>query len=472
MKKRLRPFQDMFLVFIKLTLPALLLLLCILRPGVFGVHAETPAEHTHEAPVAVGMEEAVRSAFLHSGQVGAAAERVRGREASVGQARSLRMPQLSSSLLYSYVDQMRSPFPDGALVNRLFPVSDILPDRETFTAQLRVEQVLYAGGGIQAGIEAAEAMTEVERHRREETLARLEQEVRDAYVQLQHTEALVTVAEESVATFQRHLEDSRELLDAGVVTSFEVLRAETEVGARQTDLSSARTAASLARIQLCRLMGLPQDTALELLDDLAREPFETPLAYYLEQARAYRPELDALEAAEEAADAALRQVRAEYRPRAMARAQYQKIEGAGRVMPEGWSFQIGGEWSLYAGGRRKQETLEAESQRRALGHEQRDARELVEMDVRQAYLRCQESLDRIAQEERRVALAAEGLRLAHIRYEEGVSVQTEILDAALAHSQAKSAHVGALREYAEAHNALIRAAARDSLARQLALEAD
>ena len=429
------------------------------------LYAENITMDTTSPVVHLSLEDAVYHAFTHTGRAGMAEERVRVQEAIAGQSRALRMPQLNTSLLFSYIDQMRSPLPSGSLIGRVFPVGDFLPNRETLTAQVNLDQVLYAGGGIQAAIRTTEAMSSAERHRQEYALATLEQEVKDAYVQLQYFGALVDVAQQSVETFQKHLEDTQQLQDAGMVTSFEVLRAETELGARMTDLTSARTATEIAHIHLCRLLGLPQDSKVFLTDNLDWSPIDISMEDYITTALHHRPELNALEAVELAAEAELNRVRADYLPRASARVQYQKIEGAGQMTPDGWSFQIGGEWSIYAGGRRKQATLEAQARKRETEYELHDALGLVEMDVRQAYLRIEESIEKIHQENRRVLLAEEGLRLAHIRYEEGVSVQTEILDAALAHRQAQTGYIAALREHAEARNALIRATAKDTLAR-------
>ncbi len=451
----------------KFTACLALLLVCIV---VFGVSENLLCAESIELPdnkssVHLSLEDAVYHAFTHTGRAGIAEERVLAQEAIAGQSRALRMPQINTSLMFSYIDQMRSPLPSGSLLNSVIPIGDFLPDRDTLTAQVNLDQVLYAGGGIQAGIRAMEALSTAERHRYEFTLSSIEQEVKDAYVQLQYTGALLEVAQESVDTFQKHLEDTQQLQDAGMVTSFEVLRAETELGARMTELTSTRTGNEMARIHLCRLLGVSQDSLIHLTDTLDWKPVETSLEEYLATALQYRPELNALEAAGLAAEAELKRVRADYLPRASARVQYQKIEGGGLMMPDGWSIQVGGEWSIYAGGRRKQATLEAQARKRETGYELRDTLALVEMDVRQAYLRTLESIEKIQQETRRVQLAAEGLRLAHIRYEEGVSVQTEILDAALAHRQAQTGHIATLREHAEARNALIRATAKDTLAR-------
>jgi outer membrane protein TolC len=57
-----------------------------------------------------------------------------------------------------------------------------------------------------------------------------------------------------------------------------------------------------------------------------------------------------------------------------------------------------------------------------------------------------------------VELATEGLRLAELRFQEGVGTQSEVLDAELALTNAETSLIQALREYAVANASLEKAA--------------
>jgi len=97
---------------------------------------------------------------------------------------------------------------------------------------------------------------------------------------------------------------------------------------------------------------------------------------------------------------------------------------------------------------------------RSLEYQREDVARLVELDVRQAALRVQESIAKIRAEKGTVALAEEGLRMAQLRFQEGVGTQVETLDAALALTGARTQLVRALRDYAVAVAALDKALGR------------
>ena len=70
---------------------------------------------------------------------------------------------------------------------------------------------------------------------------------------------------------------------------------------------------------------------------------------------------------------------------------------------------------------------------------------------------CFNAMAKIQQERATVTLAQEGLRLAELRFNEGVGIQSETLDAELALTNAQTQLVQALRDYAVANAAIERA---------------
>ena len=68
----------------------------------------------------------------------------------------------------------------------------------------------------------------------------------------------------------------------------------------------------------------------------------------------------------------------------------------------------------------------------------------VALEVRSAALTVQEALDRVSTTAENVSLAEESLRLANVRYNAGISVLVEVLDAENALTRAKFNHVNAI----------------------------
>jgi outer membrane protein TolC len=416
-----------------------------------GVDTVTPSIEPAESGEMkeITVDDAVTLALTQNPQVEITNENVKAAEARSKAAKSGYKPTLKSQAVYSYSPDVEVDI--GGAFGKIFSsFGSFAPDKGTLTGQLSLEQVVYAGGQIRALVRASEYLARSEEWKRKTTLAQLELDTRTAYYDVLLTRALVVVAQDSVKTFERHLADVKQMFDVGMVSRFEVLRAETELSARQADLESARAAARVALLNLKRILNVPKDVNLRPLGTLEWRPVEVTVEDLLAKAMQNRPELQALDAGIAAANQQVVAKKGSYKPKAAASAQYSKIEGGGSFAVDGWRFTLGAEWEIYSGGRRKQEVLEAEAQVRSLQKQREEVERLIELDVLQSYTRVQESVAKIRKEKKTVELGAEGLRLAELRFTQGVGTQAETLDADLAFTQAKTTLVKALRDYAVA----------------------
>lgn len=406
------------------------------------------AEAPDPGAMTITLDEAVSRALEQNGQLLAAAARVDAAEAQIKQAESAKLPQVSSQLRAAYL---------GALDQgvRTTPLADFVLDAEALqigdsvvAGTISLQQVLYAGGSIRAGIAASQYLAESETWREAAARNDLVLEVKRAYYDCLLARALVRVARESMETFERHRADAAKALEVGAVSRFELIRADTELSARRADLDTAKTLQSIAQLNLQRLLHWEEeapvacDPAIPIALDLI-ETMDALTATAQEQ----RPELAALEAGLQAAKQQVEITKGQQRPRAGAMVQYQRIEGGSDALPNGLVVSLGLEWDLYTGGRKKNETLQASYQAQALEHELDELRRAVELEVKQASLRMDEAERKILQSHQTVVLAREGQELAELRFKQGAGTQTESLDADLALVQARSALVQALRDY-------------------------
>lgn len=418
-----------------------------------------PAPASDAAPLALDVAACIRMALEQNPQAAVSDEAVAQAEARVGQAKAARRPQIAAQAGATYQDGLEGiDTPD--LLKNVLGISDIQPDKTIARGTVSVEQVLFAGGQITNAIKASKFLAQSESWKREVTRAQLAYDATQAYHDAVLAHALIEVAADSIKTFQQHEQDAQHALEVGMVSKIALLRAQTELAARQADLTSANTAYELALLNLKRIIGAPEDQAVTLADAMSWNPGEEPLQSLIEKAKTTRPELMALEAGIEAAEAGVRVKKGEYLPRAAATAQWQEATGAGQLQPNGFSITGGIEWQIYGGGKRKAGVAEAEAQLRSLQHQHADVLRLVEMDVRQASLRVHDAIEKIRRDKGTVTLAQEGFRLAEVRFKEGVGTQTEMLDAELALTQAKTKLMQALRDYAVAVAALDKAVGR------------
>lgn len=421
-------------------------------PVLEGVEQAAPAAAPPAAsdPLALDVAACVSMAVQHNAQAAISDEDVSQAEARIGQAKAARRPQVKSQLGATYIDGLEGIESNLKILEDLIGIGDLQPDKLITRGTLSVEQVLYAGGQIDAAVKASRFLAAAEGWKREVTRAALALDATQAFHDAVLTQGLIEVANDSIAAFEKHARDAQHAVDAGMASKIVLLRAQTELAARQTDLTSANTAREIALLNLKRIIGAPEEQPVTLIGGAAWEPVVLPLEELIARAQAARPEVRALDEGIAAAAQNVRMKKGEYRPRAAASAQWQEGTGTGTLQPNGFSAQAGLEWQIYAGGKRKFAVAEAESQVRSLQKQREDVLRLVELDVRQAHLRVGEAIEKIRRDKGTVALAEEGFRLAQVRFAEGVSTQTEVLDAEVARSQAKTKLVQALRDYAVA----------------------
>jgi len=335
-------------------------------------------------------------------------------------------------------------------------LDDFVPDRDPRLFRLQIDQVLYTGGRIRAAIRAAEHLAHSQEWQRTVTLDDLEFQTKQAYYDALLAQALLRVADESVKTFERQLKDAQDMYEVGMVSSFDVLRAKTELEQRRAERIAARNSLRLAYTNLRRLISVPQDTPLMLEAKLDWFPYMPPLNKLVADAYEMRPEIEALERSIDAGHADLDRVKGSYKPSLALSGEYVADEGI-PTQSDGWLFSLTADWEIAAGGRRRGERLETKANIESLKWQLEDLKDLVEQQVTQSRIQIQDAIAQTQSERSTVEFAREGLRLAELRFQEGVGTTGDTLDAELALTRAESALVQALRDFAVASAALERA---------------
>ncbi len=427
-----------------------------------GFEAYWASEENPSANVlAFDLHQCIETALAKNAQVLMADDDIAAAKAKIGQAESARRPQVKVQEAFMYIDGLKGIEIPG-LIGSLFGngFSSFSGEKNQRHDTLSISQVLYAGGQIKAAVKASEFLAQSKEWVKQTKLNDLEFQVKQAYYDCLLARAIVRVADESVVTFRRHLGDAQQMLDVGLISNFEVLRAKTEVGAREADLVAATNVARLTLINMRRLLALSENTEISLVGKMDWTPIAEPLDKLVAEALDTRPELEALNKGLAAARQNIKRTKGEFLPSAGASATWANIDGGGQAQPDGWTFSVGAEWQVYAGGKRHYDVAEAKALHSSLEHQLEDVKRLIELDVRAAYIQAEDAAARVKKEKGTVELAREGRRLAELRFQEGVGTQTETLDATLALSSAETALVKAVHDYAVAVAAVDKAAGR------------
>jgi len=362
----------------------------------------------------------------------AAAQQVRAAEAA-------RLPGLAVGAAYTTRDNA----PGAVTSIEGTSASFATGERNNRSYNATVTVPLYTSGRISSGIDAAKSSLGAAQSDEMSRLRDLKLLVAEAFVEVLRAERGVDVTDSRVASLEAHLRDVRNRYDQGIVAQNDVLAAEVELAdARQTALQDANRL-DLARASYNRLLGRPFSEAVkvqELLPEPINEQFETLMTQSLEQ----RSELASLMQQVQALHRQARGIRAQTRPQVALNGGYDYQENQFQAHEGQWSATLGLQWIIFDGGVVRHQADAAERQAAALQQQYADLAAEIRLQVRQAWLDVQETRMRIVVTKSAIAQAEENLTVNRDRYENGLSTNTEVLDAETLRTRSRNNYSNAI----------------------------
>lgn len=182
-------------------------------------------------------------------------------------AKSQRLPDFGASLSASYIG-------NALLTDRDFKnVHGLHSPHFGNNFALDAQQVIYAGGAINAGIRMAElgaqqAQLSTVLNRQSRRFMALGQ-----YLELQKLAHREQVIDSNITLTQKLIDDIKAKQEQGVALKNDVTRYELQMQTLRLSLTKTRNNRSIINHQLCNTLGLPADVALDPAEDVTRKSF-------------------------------------------------------------------------------------------------------------------------------------------------------------------------------------------------------
>jgi len=333
-----------------------------------------------------------------------------------------------------------------------FPVS---PD--VYVVNLGYQYPIYSGGRLEAQIALARAGVKGAEAALERTKQEVALQTKLAYFQVLVAQAALQVAQQNVAQAEETLRIAQARVRAGTSPRFDEIQAEVNLANARQGLVRARNGVAVATQGLAAVLALPLDVPLRPQETMEVVPVTTPLADLVARSLRERPELAEHRARVEAAEAALALARAGGRP-VVGLSGGLSLDGIGTGgVALGWSIGLAATFPLFDGGVTAAKIREAELRLEQLKVVQAQLRQSIELQVRQGMLNLGAAAEEVATAGAAIEQAREALRIAQVRFREGVGTNLEVISAQAALAQAEGARVQALFSYNTARAQLERA---------------
>lgn len=378
------------------------------------------------------LDQAIQTALTNNPDARLAQHRIAAAQAGLQQANAAFWPQLLLRSSYIVTDNPMQVF--GSALNQHafdFGLIDDVPDADNFNVHGLVVLPLYRGGQTRAQSTQAGSHVEAARHADLATRQALAFEVTRAFFTIQKTRAFIEASESSLQAFEASLGTANKRWAAGTALKTEVLDVEVRLAEARENLVRSRNANALALRALKNLLAI-EEPITELNFDVPEVPIPDPTT------TPHRPELLAVQKQREAAEAALRGSRGGHLPSVNAFGRYD--------YDHGWKFNDGGDsytagvelqWSLWDGQLTRGRTREARAAVDAALEQERKLQLAIELEIARARLNLGEALQRLEVTERATAQAAESAELTRSRFEQGLVLSTQLIDAETALTAAR-----------------------------------
>lgn len=394
------------------------------------------------APEAVAMDidlkGAVTTAIQNNRDITIAELKLREAEADVSAVAAKKNPSVS----YSW---QRNQYPTQVVTTALGTQSS----NHGYSQGINVSWPIWTFGKVEGAIDAARYQKSIADLGVYKTEADTKLAAVQAYYQYLEAVKLAEVQAQSVTDYASHLNNVQQQFDAGIVAKLDVLSSNVSLANAKQKSIAADNTRDVAEANLNNIMRIPMNTTLNPLDKNFPEPeFDLTMEQAILMAQKYRWELVEADYGVKAAEASLRSAKAGYLPTVSVGGGYNwKEASVTAVDKDDWAVQGGLSWSLWDGGATQASVKKADAAVKTAQETLLQAREKIELEVRQDYLNVLSYKEQIRAAEASVAQAEEAYKIATVRYSSGVGINLDVLDAELALNTARTNYITALYNY-------------------------
>jgi outer membrane protein TolC len=344
-------------------------------------------------------------------------------------ARMAQLPDLNVGLKAGFVGQ---PIVwQQGLANPLYPEA---PDYSQNYA-IDLAQPIYQGGRLSGGIRKADIEKEIAEWQTSTDRAVVKLGLLNQYLNLFALYKQREILQRDIEEAERRLHDIRRMKAEGLITNNDVLRSEMQLTNERLSKQETENSIALVSQQLNLLLMNPNDLVI-IQPDTTLLQESMPLSNYeayIADGISYNPELNGRYAQQRLAENDVRLSRAAFLPSLSLYASNTLARPVSRTLADmynnNWNVGLSLSYSLsslYKSTHKLKESKLMVSLRRNAVDQQVQQ---LQMDVRTAYLRHQEALDRVASLKLSAQQAQENYRIMQNRYLNQLAILTDLLDA-------------------------------------------
>ena len=395
------------------------------------VMAQIPPAPERNEELAMSLEQLFRTAEEHNTSIKSFQSAIQEAEAGVKAAKSEQLPDVDASLSFSYLG-------GGWISDRDFKnaVGIHIPHYGSNLA-IQASWAVYTGGAIRSGINLSKLQVDMAQTNAQENRQRVRMLLTGHYLQLHNLKNQGRVFDENIALTETLIEQTRKRQSEGVVLKNDIIRYELQLEQQKLARTQVQNQAKIVNHQLVTALGIEEDISILPTEVFEAESDAVEAENAWQQAATYNaPALKQAQLGIEMSQQKERLEKSARRPTIAIIAE-EHLDGPITVeIPNlnknlnycfvgvGMKYRFG---SLYKNSKRiRQARIATETAR----HQQQATIEHVENAVQAGYTDYETTLTELDTSKKSVELAQHNYSVISNRYQNGLALVTDMVDAA------------------------------------------
>lgn len=316
---------------------------------------------------------------------------------------------------------------------------------------LRMTQPIFTGGKLISTYNQAKLNLDLVEEMDSQTRQDLIFEVKKAYYGVLLSKEILKVSEDALSLAEKHLERTKKLLEAGVASKLDLLRAEVQVANLKPQVIRAKNASELAEEGLKTLLGLKSDDKVILKESLSYKPAEIDQDKLISLALERRPEINQLKIQRKMTREMLRLAWASYIPNVAIAGEFNwradRFSFAREALENYYTVNLVVTLPIFDGFSRESKISQSKAELERIDYVLKGVEQNIALDVKNAFLSFKEARESYESQKTNVSQAEEAVRVAELNYEEGLATYLDVLSAHMALTEAKTNLAQALYNY-------------------------
>jgi outer membrane protein len=398
---------------------------------------------TLDESLKIGLE---NSKTLHSSKM-----KIISAEAQLSQANASGLPSLAFGATYTRLSDV-DPYSITLPGLGSFTISPSILDN--YTAKVSLQQPIFTGFKIASNSEIAKNNSLAVKQDYSKDEQDVIYNVKNAYWRLFLAGKVKEAIDDNVQQMKAHLDDIQNFFKQGLATKNEVLKVEVQLSEAQLSQIDARNSVKIATVNFDNVINIPLTTDIEVQKETQVEEENVgDIDQLISKAMKNRPDLKSLQYRLDASKNGITLAESGWYPQIVLAGEYDYSKPNSRVLPVEnkfngtWAVNIGLTYNLWDWGTTKAQATQAESQYEQTKDSYNTLKDAVTLDVTQNYYNLIKAKEKVLVTQQTVSQAEENYRVTDEKFKQGLTLNSELLDAEVALVQAKTNYAQSIVEY-------------------------